>query len=113
MLRLNGHVDEVPPQIIEELLLDNLGGFDRWTSTTHLDGRNPGTAAVYIAFGEALGYMEIPPNSDVFQLLDVHGAGAQRSDPKIGNPEDYPHGFGPQGDVRRIYNFVRCVRNAN
>ncbi len=84
-----------------------------WTSTTHLDGRNPGTAAVYIAFGEALGYMEIPSNSGVYQLLDVHGAGAQRSDPKIGNPEDYPYGFGPQGDVRRIYNFVRCVRNAN
>ncbi len=37
----------------------------------------------------------------------------QRRDPKIGNPEDYPHGFGPQGDVRRIYNFVRCVRDAN
>ncbi len=84
-----------------------------WTSTTHLDGRNPGTAAVYIAFGEALGYMEIPPNSGVFQLLDVHGAGAQRSDPKTGNPEDYPYGFGPQGDVRRIYNFARCVRNAD
>ncbi|MFC1991686.1 DUF1566 domain-containing protein [Chloroflexota bacterium] len=84
-----------------------------WTSTTHLDGRNPGSAATYIAFGDALGFMEIPPNSGVFQLLDIHGAGAQRSDPKIGNPEDYPYGFGPQGDVRRIYNYVRCVRNAN
>ncbi len=57
--------------------------------------------------------MEAPPNSGNYQLFDVHGAGSQRSDPKIGNPEDYPHGFGPQGDVRRIYNFVRCVRNAN
>lgn len=84
-----------------------------WTGTTHLDGREPGHAAVYVAFGEALGFMKFPPNSDTYQLLDVHGAGAQRSDPKIGNPEDYPYGFGPQGDVRRIYNFARCVRNAD
>lgn len=84
-----------------------------WTGTTHLDGREPGHAAVYVAFGEALGFMKFPPNSGTYQLLDVHGAGAQRSDPKIGNPEDYPYGFGPQGDVRRIYNFVRCVRNAD
>ena len=84
-----------------------------WTSTTHLDGREPGMAAVYIAFGEALGYMKMPPNSSIYQLLDVHGAGAQRSDPKIGNPADYPHGLGPQGDVRRIYNFVRCVRDVS
>lgn len=83
-----------------------------WTSTTHLDGRKPGSAAIYIAFGEALGYMEMPPGSGNRQLLDVHGAGAQRSDPKSGNPADYPYGHGPQGDARRIYNFVRCVRNA-
>ena len=57
--------------------------------------------------------LELPPNSGTYQLLDVHGAGAQRSDPKIGNPADYPHGLGPQGDVRRIYNFVRCVRGAS
>jgi len=41
----------------------------------------------------------------------VHGAGSQRSDPKSGNPEDYPYGHGPQGDVIRIYNYVRCVRD--
>jgi hypothetical protein len=42
--------------------------------------------------------------------MDVHGAGCQRSDPKVGDPSQYPTGFGPQGDVIRIYNFVRCVR---
>jgi len=42
---------------------------------------------------------------------DVHGAGAQRSDPKSGNPADYAGGFGPQGDARRIYNMVRAVRS--
>jgi len=41
---------------------------------------------------------------------DVHGAGAQRSDPKVGDPADYPTGFGPQGDSIRIFNQVRCVR---
>ena len=57
------------------------------------------------------GFMEVPPNSGNCVLMDVHGAGAQRSDPKQGDPENYPHGFGPQGDVIRIYNFVRLVRN--
>jgi len=84
-----------------------------WTGTSHLDGRNPGSAAVYVAFGEALGYMPFPPNSDNYRLLDVHGAGAQRSDPKIGDPADYPHGHGPQGDVRRIFNAVRVVRRVS
>ena len=28
-----------------------------WSSTTHLDGRNPGEWAVYISFGEAEGFM--------------------------------------------------------
>jgi streptogramin lyase len=43
--------------------------------------------------------------------IDVHGAGAQRSDPKTGEAEDYPFGRGPQGDAIRIYNYVRLVRN--
>ncbi len=41
---------------------------------------------------------------------DVHGAGAQRSDPKDGDPSLYPNGNGPQGDAIRINNYVRCVR---
>lgn len=55
-----------------------------------------------------------PPSggSGTYQLMDVHGAGAQRSDPKTGDPRNFPHGRGPQGDVIRIYNFVRCVRDA-
>ena len=75
-----------------------------WTGTTHLDGQNPYSGAAYVAFGEAQGVMN-------FQLMDVHGAGAQRSDPKSGNPDEYPAFFGPQGDVRYVYNYVRCVRN--
>jgi hypothetical protein len=77
-----------------------------WTSTTHLEGRNPYSSAVYIAFGEAQGNMR-------GRLLDVHGAGAQRSDPKAGNEEDYPQYFGPQGDVRYVFNYARCVRSVN
>lgn len=45
-----------------------------------------------------------------YHYSDVHGAGAQRSDPKTGDPARFPHGRGPQGDVIRIYNYVRCVR---
>ena len=85
-----------------------------WSSTTHLDGppERQGGAAVYVAFGRALGWMQFPPGRGELQSIDVHGAGAQRSDPKAGDPADFPHGRGPQGDVIRIYNFVRCVRNA-
>ena len=77
-----------------------------WTSTTHLDGVNPNASAVYIAFGEAQGKMN-------GKLMDVHGAGAQRSDPKSGDKNTFPEFFGPQGDVRYVYNFVRAVRNIN
>lgn len=45
------------------------------------------------------------------ELLDVHGAGAQRSDPKSGDPAAFPQGHGPQGDVVRIYHAARCVRD--
>ncbi|MHC5068085.1 MAG: sulfatase-like hydrolase/transferase, partial [Planctomycetota bacterium] len=78
------------------------------TSTTHAN-MNKGNSAVYLAFGQALGWME--DQSGGYNLLDVHGAGAQRSDPKIGNPADYPYGHGPQGDVIRINNYVRMVRD--
>jgi hypothetical protein len=83
-----------------------------WTGTTHLDGppEVQATAAVYVAFGRALGWMRFPPGGGQRRLLDVHGAGAQRSDPKVGNPGDFPYGRGPQGDVIRINNFVRLVR---
>ncbi len=45
-----------------------------------------------------------------YRFVDVHGAGAQRSDPKTGDPKLFPHGRGPQGDVIRIFNHVRLVR---
>ena len=77
-----------------------------WTGTTHLDGPNPYSGAAYIAFGEGLGLMN-------GTLMDVHGAGCQRSDPKSGNINDYPQFFGPQGDVRYVYNYVRLVRDAD
>jgi hypothetical protein len=84
-----------------------------WSSTTHLDGPpdRQGNAAVYVAFGRALGWMQFPPAVGEYRQLDVHGAGAQRSDPKSGNPAAFPHGRGPQGDEIRIYNFVRLVRS--
>ncbi len=76
-----------------------------WTSTTHANwtSNTSGSNAAYIAFGRGLGYMG--------SWIDVHGAGCQRSDPKIGDASNYPTGHGPQGDAIRIYNYVRCVRN--
>lgn len=78
-----------------------------WTSTTHLDGPVP-DRAVYITFGQATGY-DYPTGT----WVNVHGAGAQRSDPKTGNPDDYPYGHGPQNDEIRIFNYVRAVRNVS
>lgn len=75
-----------------------------WSSTTHVSYPDTVSTANYISFGRALGYIE---NS----WQDVHGAGAQRSDPKSGDPADYPTGHGPQGDAIRIYNYVRLVRD--
>ncbi len=129
-----------------------------WSSTTHANAMG-GSFGAYVAFGEALGWMqgsqgdlppppgdgeEPPPGGDLppppggddppggdlppppggedplenssegeYQLMDVHGAGAQRSDPKSGDPADFEYGNGPQGDVVRIYNYVRCVRSAD
>ena len=76
-----------------------------WSSTTHLNGTvRPVMHAAYVSFGRAMGYMN--------GWTDVHGAGAQRSDPKVGDAADYPEGFGPQGDAIRALNYVRLVRDA-
>jgi hypothetical protein len=45
------------------------------------------------------------------QWRDVHGAGSQGSDPKAGDPANFPQGRGPQGDAIRVYNSVRLVRS--
>lgn len=78
-----------------------------WTGTTLLETppQNGISHAVYIAFGQAFGIIN-------GSLLNVHGAGAQRSDPKSGDPADWEDGHGPQGDQIRIFNYVRCVRDA-
>ena len=75
-----------------------------WSSTTHLGKQ--GEKAAYIAFGRAMG-------KKGGSWGDVHGAGAQRSDPKVGQASDFPDGRGPQGDAIRIDNYVRLVRDAN
>jgi hypothetical protein len=80
-----------------------------WSSTTHENIRGA-DAACYVSFGEALGFFG-PPHSSQKKLMDVHGAGAQRSDPKSGSASRFPQGRGPQGDVIRIYNYVRLVRD--
>lgn len=98
-----------------------------------LAGLMGGAAAMYVAFGTAGGWMlargmaDGPPGgfggppgvgargsqTGDYHYVDVHGAGAQRSDPKTGDPLMFPHGRGPQGDVIRIFNFVRLVRGGD
>ncbi len=79
-----------------------------WTGTTHIRAGGSAGNAAYVAFGRGMGTM------DGTTIEDVHGAGCQRSDPKTGDPADYPDaGNGPQGDVRRVFNFVRLVRDAD
>ena len=88
----------------------------------HASSNGTGAVAVYICFGRALGWQLQTPASTCYTLQDVHGAGAQRSDPKSGSPAAYSlgtacsggsaYGRGPQGDVIRISNYVRLVRDA-
>ena len=65
-----------------------------------------GASGIYVAFGRAMGYMN-------GGWGDVHGAGAQRSGPKSGDPTEDPQVHGPQGDAVRIFNYVRLVRDAS
>jgi hypothetical protein len=74
-----------------------------WSSTTFISYPSNVAAAAYISFGRALGYMGDPGG-----WIDVHGAGAQRSDPKA-NTETFEFGRGPQGDAVRSDNYVLCV----
>jgi hypothetical protein len=78
-----------------------------WSSTTH-KRMSGGESACYVAFGRSQGWMQ--SFGGQYDLLDVHGAGSQRSDPKSGDPSRFPRGRGPQGDVIHIYNMVRAVR---
>lgn len=83
-----------------------------WTGTSHLEHpRQTGAQAVYICFGRSMGYFA-PRGTREKQFINVHGAGAQRSDPKSGDPSDprWSQGRGPQGDDVRILNYVRLVR---
>lgn len=75
-----------------------------WTSTTHLDWKDPEEWAAYVCFGECQWEMN-------WKLMDVHWAWAQRSDPKSWSTSAYPQYWWPQGDVRYVYNYVRCVRD--
>jgi len=87
-----------------------------WSSTTHGNWTtgNDGAWGVYLSFGRAMGNMQPPFDSTgEANWIDVHGAGAQRSDPKTGDQSEYSDGHGPQGDAIRILNYVRLVRNIN
>lgn len=46
--------------------------------------------------------------------MNVHGAGAQRSAPKSGDPQapQWASGLGPQGAEIRVYHYARAVPNS-
>lgn len=73
---------------------DRKGWF--WSSTTHGDNIS---MASYVCFGKCTSKAGV----------DTHGAGAQRSDPKTGDPSRWTS-LGGQEDAVRIYNYARCVR---
>jgi len=75
-----------------------------WTGATHGDRVSD---AIYLCFGRGLSVWRWHGGQ-----VNAHGAGAQRSDPKAGNPALWRFGNGPQGDEVRIYNYVRVVRTA-
>lgn len=93
-----------------------------WSSTTHAlydDGETTdlGLNAVYVAFGRGLGYFD-------GEIQDVHGAGSQKSNAKqtevvsgdetgsqMASDGSTYYWSGPQGDIVRIDNMVRCVRD--
>ena len=86
-----------------------------WSSTTHVNHSGDGSNAAYVSFGRALGYI----NSTV---IDVHGAGAQRSNDKLDVSKEPGvqsavgvngtfYYKGPQSDILRNNNNVRCVRD--
>ncbi len=76
-------------------LRDKDGWF--WSSTTHGDNIR---MAAYVCFGKCISV----------DGVDVHGAGAQRADPKTGDPSQYTS-LGGQQDQVRIQNYARCVRD--
>ncbi len=89
-----------PAPAIDETVFDapvDTTGWWFWTGTTHGDSTK---TACYVCFGKC----------DSKAGVDTHGAGAQRADPKSGNPEDYPNFGGDQDDRVQIDNYVRCVR---
>lgn len=76
-----------------------------WSSTTQGDFKH---TAVYLAFGRA--YSTNADSDGVY--YDWHGAGAQRSDPKTGQPEEGELASVNASDLTRIKNYVLAVRMA-
>ncbi|MDO6462212.1 DUF1566 domain-containing protein [Granulosicoccaceae sp. 1_MG-2023] len=75
-----------------------------WTSTTQGDFK---WTADYVAFGPAWS----KKNASATAYFDWHGAGAQRSDPKTGEPADYELASEMASDFISIRNWVRLVRD--
>jgi hypothetical protein len=89
--------------IVGTLITDTDSYF--WTSTTHGDFKD---TAIYLCIGKAYSTTD-----DADGYYDWHGAGAQRSDPKTGEPEDYDMSSVNATDLVRIDNYVLLVRDVD
>lgn len=105
----NPSIDElfVCTPIINYFGEDDYGFY--WSRSTHDDLSASSTrygATSYIIFGNSMGQI-----NNV--MVDAHGSGSQRSDPKTGSRDDYPapDPNAPQGDEQRVFNMVRLVRD--
>ncbi len=88
--------DTIDTSVFNQTVNDDTGPFF-WTGTN--DEEVP-IYAVYICFGPCWNYT---------LTEDVHGPGAQRSDPKYDNG-NLPESIGDQEDLVQANNYVRCVR---
>lgn len=99
------------PAINTELFNTTVTSFDTpedayyfWTSTTQGDFK---WTADYISFAQAWS----KKSSDATEYFDWHGAGAQRSDPKFGDPANFEQASKMASDYISIDNWVRLVRD--
>ena len=92
----SNETDAINTAVFTQTIVPGTGPFF-WSSTTYEEA--PGFAN-YVCFGHCWNYT---------MTADIHGPGAQRSEPKYDNGH-LPTSLGDQEDLVQAYDYVRCVR---